>query len=58
MLAFPCQITLKFTMFMCFFYFRHDENEDTVVTDTVVANYSINTFYHFELCKTVMPNKH
>ena len=37
MLAFPCQITLKFTIFMCFFCFRHDENEDTVVTDTAVA---------------------
>ena len=38
MLAFSCQIFLKFTMFMSF-CFRNDENEGTVVNDIVVAKY-------------------
>ena len=46
---------------MCYFFvfsFRNDNNEDTVVTDTVAAKYSINTFYRFKFQKTVTQNKH
>ena len=41
---------------MCYFFvfsFRNDNNEDTVVTDTVAAKYSINTFYRFKFQKIV-----
>ena len=55
MLAFSHHIIRKFTIFFVF-HFRSDSNEDTVVTDTVVAKYSINTFYHFEFQKIVTPN--
>ena len=50
-------LSLNF-QFSCVFYPRDDNNEDTIMSDTVVTRYSINTFCRFEFERIVIANQH